>query len=67
MGPWPLIFFIGFGFLFFYILKTGSLRVILNESVRGLKNVLVEFRNEGWMRLKESLNELWERFRGRNG
>lgn len=67
MGPWGLIIFICFGFLFFYIIKTGSLRAILQESLRGLKNSFIEFQNEGWMKLKEGINELWERFRGRNG
>lgn len=67
MGFVGVIIFICFGFLLMYIIKTGSLRAILQESLRGLKNSFVEFQNEGWMKLKEALNELWERFRGRNG
>ncbi|MCQ2749233.1 MAG: hypothetical protein MJ246_04475 [Clostridia bacterium] len=47
MGFVGVIIFICFGFLLMYIIKTGSLRAILQESLRGLKNSFVEFQNEG--------------------
>lgn len=66
MGVWGVIIFLMFGFGFFYVMKNGSLKFILAETIRGLKNTFMQFQNEGWITLKESLNELWERFQGRN-